>query len=164
MIELIVFIVLISGISWYITRPKNVEYEDDTNTTVVEEEIVKKNCSSCSGGRTKNKFEMRPMGQEYDRNTLLRTKIMSPNGELSTVTTRPDITNMQSRPWQDFYPTSGKSIFAPGTSATWGLSNSFENAPVRACNVAQVPVYTPPCANKGLMHRFAQLLYTGKGA
>jgi hypothetical protein len=95
------------------------------------------------------------MGNEYDPSSPARIKIQAPDGQLSTIVTKPDQTNLQSRPWQDFHPTSGQSVFTPGVSPTWGLQNS-------TCKgTTSIPVRNQPC-NFGVVQRLAQLYYGKK--
>lgn len=159
MIELIIFIIIIITVSiLLIPRCRKTE-----QLTLIDEVVVKSpSCSSCSrGAKQTKKFaigDMKPMGNEYDPTSPKRIKIQAPDGQLSTIVTKPDHTNLQGRPWQDFHPTSGQSVFAPGITPVWGLQNSFENAPVRACGRATVPVRNQPCSS-GVVQQLARLYY-----
>lgn len=153
MIELIIFIgIIVIGTILLMPNCKKTR-----SVTFVDEVIVKSpSCSSCSSSKQTKKFNLRPMGNEYDPSSPARLKIQAPDGQLSTFVTKPDHTNLQGRPWQDFHATSGESVYAPGVLTTWGLQNS-------TCNkgTPSFPVRNQTCTS-GVVQRLAQLYYGKK--
>lgn len=179
----IILILILAGIAIYAVRKRNAS--TGVNTTIEEEdEGVIENpaaCATCSPNKTVAKFnsfqkdiavvqggaghhqhevtklQMPPMGAELDPNSPVTPKIRDSVGNISTVINQPDITNLYRRPWQDFYPTSGQTVFAPAIKPAWGLQNSWENAPVRACGRVPIPVRNQPC--NGFVRQMGDLIY-----
>lgn len=182
----IILILLLAAITIYAVRKRNnpplEEIEEDEEVIVTPPA-----CAGCSANKTIDKFnrfqtniaevqggvgivktpleqinqvtrlQLPPMGAELDPNSPVAPKIRDSVGNISTVINQPDITNLYRRPWQDFYPTSGQTVFAPATKPAWGLQNSWENAPVRACGRVPIPVRNQPC--NGFVRQMGDLIY-----
>lgn len=166
MYRVIVFIFLVIVIAVLMTRPCGGTLPKEEPNEIVEIKVTKPKCSSCA---FKKKYD--PSGssvapiaqfpQELDPNKPTRLKLESPNGQISTfLTKKEDHTNLYVRPIDDFFPMEGRPVFAPGTKATWGLANPFDQAPVRSCGRVTVPVNnnSGQCDN-GIVHQLAQLYY-----
>jgi hypothetical protein len=77
--------------------------------------------------------------------------IQGPNGKESRVTKEYDFRNLQSTPYEAFFPTAGQLGFSPGTLPTFGLWRPFDDVPVRECGRVSMPArWTLPCDLPGL--------------
>lgn len=156
---MIILLLIVGVIGYVIMRNRNPIINSDLNYTNQEDVVVEEPaaCSSCSGNKTVNKFKMQPMGAELNPLSPISPKFRNSVGQISTFVDQPDITNLYRRPWQDFYKTSGQTVFAPGTRATWGLWRPWDDVPVRACGRTSIPVRNQPC--NGIVRQMGELLY-----
>lgn len=138
--QLLIFILLIVGVGWWLSRKDKPTVFEPPPTLSETTTTSKKECSSCDLGGWKK------ARAKFNLEKEAPAKIVSQQS--------PEVEKQTDANW---FKDSGKGVLSPGVQPVFGLQRAWTDAPVRACGRVTVPYRTNGCSK--YVTQLAQLYY-----